>query len=184
MPTIKVPLLLCMHLNSLPGSKGSCCSPGNSIRSFCAIAHFELDASCLVTANNIGEVNNNCTLRFRMFNLEEAICHLLVPQRVPSSSSIVFSSGCLLSLVLFTRAPFPALLFLLPSLSLPLPLSLSLSLSLYILSLLPLIIRYSSLHIHPNYWQIACSYSLHSPYLLLTSYPLRYSSPSPFKISL
>lgn len=96
---------------------------------------------------------------------ERASCRVLASGFLKSSFSerCSFSGGYLLSLVLFTRAPSPPNSFF----------SYHFSFSLHSLTLLlSPIIRYSSLHIHPNYWRIACPYSLHSPYLLLTSYHL------------
>ena len=77
--------------------------PRNPIRSFCAIAYLEF-ASCFDCELH-GKANSSRTLQFIV---EKVACHVLASLRVPSSSNIVFPSGYLLSLVLFTRASSPS----------------------------------------------------------------------------
>lgn len=81
------------------------------MRSFCAFTRLEF-ASCLVTVNSMTRSIATALYHFRKSVVENATCHVVSSSRVPSSSNIAFSGGCLLSLVLFTRASFPAQLFL------------------------------------------------------------------------
>ena len=166
-----------MHASEISsGLPGLMLFSRTSIGSFCYIVYVE-DASCFMTANKVAKSMAIALYDHREFILQKTCAAFLKSSFLEQYLFLYLSGYLLLSLVLFTRALSPPYSFF----SQPFLFSLF---SLYILSLLSPIIRYSSLQIHPNYWQIACSYSLHSPYLLLTSYPPCYSSPSPSKYSL
>ena len=87
-----------MHASGIsPGLCRALLIPRNPIRSFCAIAYLEF-ASCFDCELD-GKVNSSRTLQFIV---EKVACHVLASLRVLSSSNIVFPSGYLLNLVLFT----------------------------------------------------------------------------------